>query len=228
MPPGVQALLDVGTDLSSSRRAVELAEQHPFVHAVVGIHPYEADSVGEATIAQLRALARSPRVVAIGEIGFDFFRERSSRAGQERALRLQLELALELGLPVVLHLRSSATAGAGAEDAYRACLQLLAAYGGRVRGVSHCFSGDARARRRHGRGRAARQLRRQPHLSRGRGVAAGGGARAGRTAAHRDRLPLPEPATPPRQPQRTGRTLLATAPLPGRGAGTGRWPSWAS
>ncbi len=152
---GVERIVDVGIDLTSSRRALALAAAEDAVHAAVGIHPHEGDSVDARTVEELRALARSsPRVVAIGETGLDFYRNRSSREGQERALRAQLDLACELSLPVILHLRSSATAGEGATDAYESCLRVLDDYRGRgLNGVSHCFSGTpalARALCAHG------------------------------------------------------------------------------
>ncbi len=144
---GVDEICDIGIDLASSRKAVALAALSaasgggPRIYAAVGIHPHGADRAGEEALAEVRRLAESPGVVAIGETGLDFYRNRSSREGQERTLRAHLDLARALGLAVVLHLRSSATAGDGAEDAYRACLRVLDDYGGAVRGVSHCFSG---------------------------------------------------------------------------------------
>jgi TatD DNase family protein len=142
---GVEAICDVGIDVASSRKAVRLAAapaaSGPRIYAAVGIHPHEADRADPAAIEEIRGLATSPGVVAIGETGLDFFRNRSSREGQERALRAQLDLARDLGLAAILHLRSSASAGPGAEDAYRECLRVLDHYAGGVRGVSHCFSG---------------------------------------------------------------------------------------
>ncbi len=140
---GFVAIVDVGTDLPSSRRALRLAEREPLVFAAVGVHPYDGDRFDDETRHALRELAAHERVVAIGEIGFDFYRDRASRAGQARCFRAQLELALELDLPVVLHLRSAAGAEPGGEDdAYAAARRVLAEYGGRVRGISHCFSAD--------------------------------------------------------------------------------------
>lgn len=140
---GVDAICDVGTDLHTSRRAVALAagSGRPRVYAAVGVHPHDADGFDAAALEELRALARSPGVTAIGETGLDFYRNRSSREGQDRALRAQLDLACETGLAAVLHLRSSANAGEGATDAYEACLRVLDDYRGRLRAVSHCFSG---------------------------------------------------------------------------------------
>lgn len=139
---GVEVMVDVGIDVATSRRALAFANQHEGVYASVGIHPHEGDSVDEAAIAELRDLARgNAKVVAIGETGLDFYRNRSSREGQDRGLRLQLDLARELDLPVILHLRSSANAGEGANDAYEAALAVLRESARGMTGVSHCFSG---------------------------------------------------------------------------------------
>jgi TatD DNase family protein len=139
---GLVGIVDVGIDLTSSRRALALAAAHADIHAAVGIHPHDADKVDEATLAAVRELARSsPKVVAIGETGLDFYRNRSTREAQEHSLRGHLDIARDLGLPAILHLRSSATAGEGATDAYESALRVLEDYRGAVTGVSHCFSG---------------------------------------------------------------------------------------
>lgn len=139
---GVAGFLTVGYDLASSRDSVALAEGDPRILATVGIHPHDAAALadadgaltasGRAILDEIRDLARSPRVVAIGEIGLDFFRDLSPRPAQRRALRVQLELAAELDLPAVLHIR----------EAHDQTLALLAEAGLPPRGaVLHCFSG---------------------------------------------------------------------------------------
>jgi TatD DNase family protein len=143
---GVTGFLEVGYDLVSSEAAVALAEEHPRVLATVGVHPHDAtllaDPEGQATVAgqeiltRLRELAGHPRVVAIGEIGLDFFRDLSPRPAQRRALLLQLELAETVGKPVVFHVR----------NAYPQVLALLDEVGVPSRGaVLHAFAGDAAA-----------------------------------------------------------------------------------
>jgi TatD DNase family protein len=130
---GVAAMLVVGTDIESSREAVELAEKHPQLYAAVGIHPHDAGRVTDACYDVIRNLAlSSPRVVAIGEIGLDFYRDRSPRADQERVFRAFLRMARELDKPVIIHDR----------DAHRQVLDCLREEGTRC-GVLHCFSGDA-------------------------------------------------------------------------------------
>ncbi len=104
---GVVAIVNIGTSLSSSRASVGLAEEYDFVYAAVGIHPHHADTADRGALDDLRALAHHPKVVAIGEIGLDYYRDYSPRPVQRRAFREQLELAAELGQPVVIHSREA-------------------------------------------------------------------------------------------------------------------------
>jgi len=104
---GVSPILIPGTDLPSSRRAVELAQASRVLFAAVGVHPHEAKTWTESTPKALAELASNPVVVAIGEIGLDFYREYSPRSVQEHVFESQLELAAELGLPVIVHQRDA-------------------------------------------------------------------------------------------------------------------------
>jgi len=104
---GVVAILDVGTDVASSRAAVALAERYDFIYAAVGVHPHDARTVTPRVLDELRALARHPKVVAVGEIGLDYHRDLSPRPVQRRAFADQLALATELELPVVIHGREA-------------------------------------------------------------------------------------------------------------------------
>jgi TatD DNase family protein len=104
---GVNLLLVPGLDLSSSRRAVELAQQHPEIFAAVGIHPHNAETWNPTTKHELKELAGYPKVVAIGEIGLDYYRNLSPPELQQVAFQGQLDLALELELPVVIHNRNA-------------------------------------------------------------------------------------------------------------------------
>ena len=126
---GVSEMIVVGYDLPSSRLAVELAAQHEGLWATVGVHPHEAGEAG-SSFAEIAALARADRVVAIGETGLDFYRELSPREAQMEAFRRHLELAAEAGLPVVAHCRE-------AEDEL---LKVLSEWGSVAR-VWHCFDG---------------------------------------------------------------------------------------
>jgi TatD DNase family protein len=143
---GVTGFLEVGYDLASSEAAVVLAASDQRILATVGVHPHDAallaDADGHLTLAgreilaRLRDLAGHPRVVAIGEIGLDFYRDLSPRPAQRRALILQLELAEVVGKPVVFHIR----------DAYPETLALVDEVGVPSRGaVLHAFAGDAAA-----------------------------------------------------------------------------------
>jgi TatD DNase family protein len=130
---GVSAIVVVGTDIESSREAVELAEKYPQLFAAVGVHPHDAGRVTEACYGIIRDLALStPKVVAIGEIGLDFYRDRSPRDQQEQVFRRFLKMAAELDKPVIIHDR----------DAHERVMSIVREEVVR-RGVLHCFSGDA-------------------------------------------------------------------------------------
>jgi len=131
---GVKAIINPGADLESSHQAVALAERYPEVYAAVGVHPHEARSVSDEVVAELRRLAAHPKVVAIGEIGLDFYRDLSPRDMQRQAFRQQLALAAELDLPVIVHSRE-------AHDEVMAILMEWAR-GPKLKGVLHAFSGD--------------------------------------------------------------------------------------
>jgi TatD DNase family protein len=145
MNQGIGQILTVGANLPSSRAAVKLAERYPRIYATVGVHPHDAVSVGAATIDALRDLACHPEVVAIGEIGLDFYRDYAPRDVQISAFKGQLALAAELSKPVVVHIRDRM----GACEAYEAALAILRLWleslplsAGAVPGVLHCYSGD--------------------------------------------------------------------------------------
>jgi len=136
---GVRRMVTIGTDVATSRAAAALAAREPDVWAAVGIHPHEAAAADEAALTEIERLASAPRVVAIGETGLDFFRDRSPREAQTRAFTAQVALARRLGKPVLVHCR----------DAHAETLALLAADGPLERGgIMHCFSGDVALARR--------------------------------------------------------------------------------
>jgi TatD DNase family protein len=130
---GVTPLIEVGYDLSSSARALRLAGGESDVWASVGVHPHEVEKTPADTVEELRHLAAAPRVVAIGEIGLDFFRNLSPQGLQREWFRHQLELANQLDLPVIVHTR----------DAMDEMLDTLEKFAPPRRGVLHCYSGDA-------------------------------------------------------------------------------------
>lgn len=141
---GVRGYLNVGFDLPSSRQSLDLARSDHRILAAVGVHPHDAATLadpagrsiaaGREILAELRELAGHDRVVAIGEIGLDFYRDLSPRPAQHAAFRAQLELAAAVDLPVVLHIR----------DAYPETLAVLDEVGVPPRGaILHSFAGEA-------------------------------------------------------------------------------------
>lgn len=123
-------IISIATDIASSWKTLEIARKYE-LRCAVGIHPHQAEQFSEEALKQLRKLCAEPEVVAVGEIGLDYFKEYAPRASQQRAFRAQLELARELNKPVVIHLR----------DAANDLLQILAEHAG-VRGVVHSFTGE--------------------------------------------------------------------------------------
>ena len=105
MDAGVGIIINPAVDLATSRQAIELAERYPGVYAQVGVHPNDSADFSAATLAELAELAQHPKVVAIGEIGLDYYWERVPHEQQRAAFEGQLELAARLDLPVVLHCR---------------------------------------------------------------------------------------------------------------------------
>jgi TatD DNase family protein len=130
---GVHTIINVGYDLPSSRRSVQLAASSPLVYAAVGIHPHEAAMVDEQALKEVRQLAGEKKVVAIGEIGLDYYYNHASHERQHEAFRAQLRLAHSLALPVIIHDR----------DSHHDILSILQDEDvQRIGGVMHCFSGD--------------------------------------------------------------------------------------
>ncbi|MEN6370160.1 MAG: TatD family hydrolase [Thermotogota bacterium] len=125
-------VVTIGSGLTSSREAVRLASRHREIWATVGIHPHGAKAVTPAVLRELEALAKEPKVVAVGEIGLDYYRDLSPRDVQRKVFAEQLELAKRVGLPVVLHNREST------DDLVR----ILHDAGATHRGVIHSFLGD--------------------------------------------------------------------------------------
>ncbi len=130
---GLVLIINPAGSLSSSQEAVALAEKYPMVYATVGVHPHNAKHYTHRTAAELARLAEHPKVVAIGEIGLDFFRNLSPQDAQRRAFSAQLDLAAELGLPDVIHDRDAT------QDTY-ATLHQWVNDGKKRRGVMHSYS----------------------------------------------------------------------------------------
>ncbi|HEX4414897.1 MAG TPA: TatD family hydrolase, partial [Lacipirellulaceae bacterium] len=156
---GIQRIVTIGTTVEGSRQAVALAEKYPQIYAVIGVHPNSAVEAEDNFIDELRTLAKSPRVVAIGEAGLDYYRLPSKqllaakdavlsemlwadpnepvaairdgaiKTAQAAVFEQQLDLAVELGLNIVIHER----------DAWDDTIALLRPYTGKLRAVFHCF-----------------------------------------------------------------------------------------
>jgi TatD DNase family protein len=142
---GVRAVINVGLDAESSRKSLAIAKKYDYVFVAVGCHPHEAARMKEGDLKSLAELTGDSRVVAIGEIGLDFYRNLSPRQSQIEAFQKQLDLAVELGLPVVVHCRQ---AHKEVYDILRAWVKASPADNDR-RGVIHCFSGDIDMARRY-------------------------------------------------------------------------------
>lgn len=134
---GVCKIISVGTTIESSGKTIALAEKFPQIYAAVGIHPHDAANVQEKDIERLGELAKRPKVVALGEMGLDFYRNYAPHEAQVRLFKWQLELARKLSLPVIIHTRRAA-----AET-----LQILEEWLQKPHiqppGVIHCFSENA-------------------------------------------------------------------------------------
>jgi TatD DNase family protein len=134
---GVVGWITVGTDPQQNRKAVELAEWFENMYAAVGIHPHDAKDVTARTMAELKELAQSEKVVAIGEMGLDFHYNFSKQPDQKRVFAGQLEIAREVNLPVIVHCRE-------AFDETMDILEQSIRLKGPLRAVVfHCFSGSA-------------------------------------------------------------------------------------
>ncbi|UCD63802.1 MAG: TatD family hydrolase [Candidatus Zixiibacteriota bacterium] len=129
---GVSTIVNIGADLESSLESVRLAEEFPQVYATVGVHPHDASTAGGRVIERLRQLTSRPRVVAIGEIGLDFYRDLSPRQTQRSVFEKLLRLAADCRLPVVIHAR----------EALQETVEIVRDYAsGLPGGVFHCFPG---------------------------------------------------------------------------------------
>lgn len=125
-------MVNIGADLETSRNSVSLAEKHEPVYATVGIHPHDAKTYNDDVAAELTALLGNRKVVAIGEIGLDYYRDLSPRPVQEKAFCQQLELAVKHQMPVVIHTR----------EAFHETFEIVKEYSSRLPGgIFHCFPG---------------------------------------------------------------------------------------
>ncbi len=129
---GIEYVVNVGCDVKSSKQSIRLAEQYDYIYAAVGIHPHELYDISSQTIEELRRLSQHKKVVAIGEIGLDYYYDTHPRELQQFWFRQQLRLAESVNKPVIIHSR----------DAAQETFDIMSASGVR-RGVIHCYSGSA-------------------------------------------------------------------------------------
>ncbi len=140
---GGEKIINVGCDLKSSARSIALAEKYENIFASVGVHPHDADTVDEAALQKLKEMTAHPKVIAIGEIGLDYFRNLSPKEKQIEAFKAQLELAENHKKPVIIHCRA----------AYVELIEILKSYQPKadeprahktpiLHGVVHCFLGS--------------------------------------------------------------------------------------
>ena len=127
----IKRIVNVGANLKTSRNSIDLANKYDLFYAAVGVHPDDCDEVDDAGIDKLREMSREKKVVAIGEIGLDYYWHKDNPDIQKNAFKRQIELAQELSLPIIIHSREAA----------RDTMDILAETNAGVNsGVVHCFS----------------------------------------------------------------------------------------
>lgn len=128
---GVECIVNIGASIASTKRTLELAGRYPFIYGAVGVHPSETGKLTPEDMEWLKQAAQNEKVVAIGEIGLDYYWPEPDRETQKRWFIEQLKLAEEVKLPVVIHSR----------DAAKETLEILKAWNPhKTKGVVHCFS----------------------------------------------------------------------------------------
>ena len=128
----LELVINVGADIESSKKAVMLAKEYDTIYAAVGVHPHDAKDIDSNTLDILRELSKEEKVVAIGEIGLDYYYDNSPRELQKQWFREQIKLAKQLDLPIIVHSR----------DASQDVFDIISeeSEGRKLRGVIHCFS----------------------------------------------------------------------------------------
>lgn len=130
---GVHEIITIGIDAVTNRNALQIARDNPGIYAAIGWHPHEAAKADASLEEQVKSLANDPKVVAIGEIGLDYYRDYAPRERQKKVFARMIAIASELDLPIVIHCR----------DAFGDVLDILRSeMQANTRGVFHCFSGS--------------------------------------------------------------------------------------
>ena len=125
---GIEKIINVGANIKGSRTSIALSEQYPFIYAAVGVHPSDTEELDEEKIAWLKEVSKKEKVVAIGEIGLDYYWPEPDREIQKKWFIRQMELAQEVNLPVIIHSR----------DAAQDTIEILKQFP--ANGVIHCYS----------------------------------------------------------------------------------------
>ena len=129
---GIGKIIEISCDPKGFEASAELAEKNPGIYLAFGIHPEFAETYTEGDMAALGEYLRHPKCVALGETGLDYYWKPYNREKQLELFRRQLDMAIERDMPVSMHIR----------EAYGDCMEVLESYGGRIKGVMHCFSGS--------------------------------------------------------------------------------------
>ena len=129
---GIDYVINVGCDMKSSRESIKMAEKYDYIYAAVGVHPHDAENMKESDLDEIRQMSNHKKVVAIGEIGLDFYYDNSPRDVQRYWFKRQLEIVKELNKPVIIHSR----------DASQETFDIIKESGVK-KGVIHCYSGSA-------------------------------------------------------------------------------------
>lgn len=129
---GIELVVNVGADMESSRKSVNLANLYDNIYAVVGFHPHAAKEMTDESLKEIENLSKDKKVLAIGEIGLDYHYDNSPRDIQRRCFKRQIRLAKRLDMPIVVHTR----------EADRDTLEILKEESQGLRGIIHCFSSD--------------------------------------------------------------------------------------
>ena len=125
---GIEKIINVGANIKGSRASIALSEQYPFIYAAVGVHPSDTEELNEEKMAWLKEVSKKEKVVAIGEIGLDYYWPEPDREIQKKWFIRQMELAQEVNLPVIIHSR----------DAAQDTIEILKQFP--ANGVIHCYS----------------------------------------------------------------------------------------
>lgn len=130
---GIELIINVGCNIPSALNTVALTQKYEFIYGAIGMHPHDAKELDEQSLAKLYQMAQNPRIVAIGEIGLDYYYDHSPRETQQKVFRKMINMAKELKLPIVIHDR----------DAHEDTLKIVKEENAsEVGGVFHCYSGS--------------------------------------------------------------------------------------